>query len=223
MSIFNDIIPFFRKINPKKGIFQKTGIGSPEGLVIGYVGEKYFDTSSSNLYEKASGENTNTGWILISGSSSASSLPVGAVMHFYDAVPTGFFELNGATFDQALYPALYAVNNNSNQLPDFRGYFIRALGTNSNGVASGSLRSLQDDATAKNGLQTSRLTRVERSGDDVNSNNAYPPADGVSGWIESGANDRYRFYNSILADSVSSADTETRPYNVALYIGIKHD
>jgi hypothetical protein len=65
MGIFNDIIPFFRKINPKKGIFQKTGIGSPEGLVIGYIGEKYFDTSSSNLYEKASGENTNTGWTLI--------------------------------------------------------------------------------------------------------------------------------------------------------------
>jgi len=150
-------------------------------------------------------------------------MPVGAVMYFYDAVPTGFFELNGSTFDQSLYPQLYAANNSSNTLPDYRGYFLRAFGTNSDGVASGSLRALQADATAKNGLQTSRLTRVERSGNDVASNNTYPPANGRSNAIESGANDSYFFHNEIRSDSVSSTDTETRPHNIALYIAIKHD
>jgi hypothetical protein len=155
--------------------------------------------------------------------SAASGVPVGAVMYFYDSVPTGYFELNGSTFDENLYPALYTANNSSNQLLDFRGYFVRAFGTNADSVASGTLRALQADATAKNGLSASRLIKVNRSGSDVNSNTATVPADGISNAIESGANDRYTFTNAIKRDSVASTDTETRPANIALYIAIKHD
>ena len=189
-------------------------------------------TALDNLTDAANATNeyiltkdTTTGnarWKVAPGSA-ASGVPVGAVMYFYDAVPTGFFELNGSTFDQTLYPILYAANGNSNQLQDFRGYFIRAFGTNISGVASGSLLAYQGDATAKNGLRASRLRTVTRSGTDVNSNSATVPADGTSNAIESGANDRYTFTNDIRTDSVSSTDTETRPHNIALYIAIKHD
>jgi len=56
---------FVQKINPQGGINQVTGTGSPEGVVTGYIGYKYRDTSNGDLYEKASGDNTNTGWTLI--------------------------------------------------------------------------------------------------------------------------------------------------------------
>lgn len=63
---------FVQKIYPKGGIFQLTGTGSPEGVVIGYIGNHYLDTSSQNLYEKVLGDNTNTGWTLINGAGSGS-------------------------------------------------------------------------------------------------------------------------------------------------------
>lgn len=58
---------FIQKINPKGGIAQLSGTGSPEGVEDGYVGNKYLDTSTNNLYEKLSGDATNTGWTLING------------------------------------------------------------------------------------------------------------------------------------------------------------
>lgn len=54
---------FIQKINPKGGLFQFEGTGSPEGVVTAYVGNKYKDTATSNIYYKGDGDNTNTGWI----------------------------------------------------------------------------------------------------------------------------------------------------------------
>lgn len=62
MSIFNGILPFFRKADFKKGIYRPSGIVSPEGVTTGYEGQTYLDTSTGVLYTKKSGDNTNTGW-----------------------------------------------------------------------------------------------------------------------------------------------------------------
>lgn len=64
---------FIQKVNFKGGIVQFTGTGSPEGVVTAYTGNNYFDTSNSNYYEKASGDNTNTGWTLINASGGGSA------------------------------------------------------------------------------------------------------------------------------------------------------
>jgi hypothetical protein len=42
--------------------------------------------------------------------------------------------LDGSTFNESKFPKLYALLGNSNTLPDFRGYFPRALNTGSSGV-----------------------------------------------------------------------------------------
>lgn len=63
---------FIQKVNFKGGIAQFTGTGSPEGVVTAYVGNNYLDTSNGNYYEKASGDNTNTGWTLINGAGGGS-------------------------------------------------------------------------------------------------------------------------------------------------------
>jgi len=56
---------FIQKLNPQGGIAQFNGTGSPEGVVTGYVGNNYLDTSTADLYQKASGDNTNSGWTVI--------------------------------------------------------------------------------------------------------------------------------------------------------------
>jgi hypothetical protein len=58
---------FIQKVNFKGGVGQITGTGSPEGVITGYVGQTYRDTANNNLYEKATGDNTNTGWALKTG------------------------------------------------------------------------------------------------------------------------------------------------------------
>ncbi len=40
-----------------------SGVGSPEGVVLGSPGNIYVDTATGNLYKKVSGVNTNTGWV----------------------------------------------------------------------------------------------------------------------------------------------------------------
>ncbi|HEH9822039.1 TPA: tail fiber protein [Pasteurella multocida] len=47
------------------------------------------------------------------------SLPVGSIVSFpKNITPTGFLKANGTTFNQNTYPDLYAVNGNSNRLPN---------------------------------------------------------------------------------------------------------
>ncbi|MDA5618028.1 tail fiber protein [Pasteurella multocida subsp. multocida] len=46
-------------------------------------------------------------------------LPVGSIVSFpKNITPAGFLKANGTTFNQATYPDLYAVNGNSNRLPN---------------------------------------------------------------------------------------------------------
>ena len=56
---------FYQKIDPLAGITQNEGSGTPEGVVTGYIGQRFLNTDNNDLYIKSSGENTNTGWQLI--------------------------------------------------------------------------------------------------------------------------------------------------------------
>jgi len=62
---------FKQKLDPQAGITQLSGIGSPEGSVIGYVGQTYRNTNNNDLYEKASGDGTSTGWVQKTGAGSS--------------------------------------------------------------------------------------------------------------------------------------------------------
>ena len=47
------------------------GAGSPQGVVIGSIGDLYTDNTGGALYIKATGSATNTGWAAVGGSSPA--------------------------------------------------------------------------------------------------------------------------------------------------------
>lgn len=57
-----------QKIDAQAGFTQLSGSGSPEGSVVGWVGQTYRNTDNNDLYEKATGDNTNTGWVQKTGS-----------------------------------------------------------------------------------------------------------------------------------------------------------
>jgi len=58
---------FKQKIDPQAGITQLSGSGSPENSTVGYVGQTYRNTDNNDLYEKATGDGTNTGWVQKTG------------------------------------------------------------------------------------------------------------------------------------------------------------
>lgn len=47
------------------GLFARrlSGVGSPEGVVPGWPGERYLDTDSEASYAKKTGDGTTTGWV----------------------------------------------------------------------------------------------------------------------------------------------------------------
>ena len=56
-----------------------TGVGSPEGIVVGSPGDFYLNTSGgvNTVYAKQSGVSTNTGWVALSASASAGTTAEG--------------------------------------------------------------------------------------------------------------------------------------------------
>ncbi len=44
---------------------ETQGSSAPEGVIFGYIGNRYRRTSTGKLYIKESGSNTNTGWKLV--------------------------------------------------------------------------------------------------------------------------------------------------------------
>ena len=57
-----------QKIDAQAGFTQLSGSGSPENSTVGYVGQTYRNTDNDDLYEKATGDGTNTGWVQKTGS-----------------------------------------------------------------------------------------------------------------------------------------------------------
>lgn len=56
-----------QKIDPRAGFTQLSGSGSPENSATGWVGQTYRNTDNNDLYEKSTGDNTNTGWVQKTG------------------------------------------------------------------------------------------------------------------------------------------------------------
>lgn len=57
--------------------------------------------------------------------------PVGTIIAQYkNSNPVGYLPLDGTTFDQTKYPALYAYLGNSNTLPDYREFALVGAGQN---------------------------------------------------------------------------------------------
>ncbi|HEY0319607.1 MAG TPA: phage tail protein [Pyrinomonadaceae bacterium] len=80
-----------------------------------------------------------------------SAVPVGTVISYVgnaNSFPSGWMVCNGANFNQAQYPELYAALGNSNTLPNLSGYFLRGLDPSGNVDPDGksrTVRSLQAD------------------------------------------------------------------------------
>lgn len=113
--------------------------------------------------------------ILTIATTTAYPIPVGSVMHFSASTPpSGYLVCDGSEISQTAFSALYSVigstyNTQINpttgtawtapqsgnfRLPDYRGVFLRGVGTNNLGVAT-TLGGWQDNATAKNGMSVS--------------------------------------------------------------------
>src|SRR6056300_913327 len=104
--------PFPQQIDPQAGIKHKSGTSSPEGSVTGYVGSHYFDTSNGDLYYKASGDNTNTGWTWINsiGGGGGGTFSTGTlVMSIANSISGALKFDNVSSYSKATYSSLYSL------------------------------------------------------------------------------------------------------------------
>lgn len=59
---------------PPPSSINGVGSGSPEGVYTGWPPNIYLDSDTGELYFKASGEGTNTGWVLVNGGGGGAGL-----------------------------------------------------------------------------------------------------------------------------------------------------
>lgn len=81
--------------------------------------------------------------------------PAGKLDYFASgSVPTGWLECDGAAVSRSTYAALFTAigttygagdGSTTFAIPDYRGYFLRAFGTNANGLFSGPMGAKQAD------------------------------------------------------------------------------
>jgi microcystin-dependent protein len=146
--------------------------------------------------------------------SSVIFVPAGAVMAFaMNSAPTGWLACNGAIVSRTTYAALFAaiggtwgVDSANFALPDLRGYFVRGVGTNSDGTASGEFGSKQTDSLASH---THAVTAGQASGTSSGCGN------GV-------AFQRAGDSNCGTSTTSATGSTETRPKNIAMLYCIKY-
>lgn len=163
---------------------------------IGWLVEYTGDITGSAIYAGSTGPGTIVAW--------PGSTP-----------PSGWFECNGATFTQSLYPNLYAALGDSTTIPDLRGEFIRGW-DNGRGVdASRTIKSAQADQ-----LQGHNHQHPQSS--TVNGNVASPMATGGGGILRYHAH-THDAYVSDGINGTPNVGTETRARNIALMYIIKHD
>lgn len=131
-----------------KGIFLprmpssvRTGIAAAQGLLV-------FDTDT-NTYWYYNG----TIWIELVYSFEKGT--IGMIAAFPSAsVPANWRVLDGSSLNAPDFPGLATaypswVSGSTIQLPDYRGYFLRGTGTNTNGVTGGAIGAKQTHATAR--------------------------------------------------------------------------
>lgn len=105
---------FVQKINPQGGVKHLTGTGSPEGVVTGYVGNHYLDNANADVYYKASGDNSNTGWTLINGAGGLTPLfDTGTILISLATSMIGALKFDGvSSYSKSIYSALYTLISN---------------------------------------------------------------------------------------------------------------
>jgi microcystin-dependent protein len=159
-----------------------------------------------------------------------------------NSVPTGWLAANGTAVSRTTYAALFAAigttygagtGGTTFNLPDLRGYFVRGVGTNSDGTAAGTFGAKQADAVIahthsgttggmsaneshKHGISVTGLGLGGGGGNPVQSTNTY----GVNN--TSITNTSTAHTHSFSTSSQSPAGTaETRPNNIAMLYCIK--
>ena len=128
-----------RFIIPRLTTDQRNTIATPEvGLVI-------FNTTTTSLEAY-----TGSVWFQYAYNGSNNAVPVGFCGFILsNTIPAGYLELNGQTFNQAIYPELFVQNLNSNVLPNFKGLFPRGAGTGD---------AFTDTSISINGVRTTTYT-----------------------------------------------------------------
>lgn len=141
-------------------------------------------------------------------------IPTGALQYFFmNSVPTGWLETNGSLISRTTYAALfsaigttYGVGDGSTtfQLPDMRGYFAQANGTNSDGTTSGTFGVKSADSL-KNHTHDISTTQ-----------GTFAVTTGSGGGLASSS-------NASITGNVTSPNsgTETKPKSISLLCCIK--
>lgn len=155
---------------------------------------------------------------------SAGAVPSGAVAYFSkNSPPDGWLKCNGAEISRTTYSGLFSAigtvfgagdGSTTFQLPDLRGEFLRGL-DDGRGVDGGrALGTLQDEATAVNGLYLTLQRSKTTSMPTLNAGNNNLP------FNANGDISRFDMFNG--ASGIKSTDSETRPRNIALLACIKY-
>lgn len=168
------------------------------------------------------------------------AVPPGAIMPFAAQLssPSGWLLCNGDQISRTAYQDLfqaigtaYGVGDGSTtfNIPDLRGYFVRAWGTNSDATFSGTLGAKQAQATARpttaftgNTTSTGTHTHSVIWSDSAGAPDVYPYESGPNAFgtytiPRTGTNGGHS--HTISIDG--GGDTETRPKNIALPYYIK--
>lgn len=160
-------------------------------------------------------------------------LPAGAVMPFaMNSAPSGWLAADGAAVSRSTYATLFAAigtahgsGNGSTtfNLPDLRGYFVRGVGTNADGIASGAFGAKQEGAfsshthtgtTASAGAHTHTYTFKTTTGGTLAGGDPNSVGNGTFNTGSAGA-------HTHTFTTAATGGTETRPANIALLYCIK--
>ena len=159
-------------------------------------------------------------------------MPSGAVQAFaMNSAPIGWLDADGSLVSRVTYAALfsaigttYGVGNGSTTftLPDLRGYFVRGVGTNSDGAASGGFGVKQSDALQNITGKLGVVGNQPAAGFGGSSIGALFSSDfNNSGGAGGGGSSGNSGYINFDASLVARTSNETRPKNISLLYCIK--
>jgi hypothetical protein len=128
-----------------RGIGLVVGAGSPEGVVNGQVGDVYSSSTGDGVYYKASGADTNTGWLRLLTGTGGFFVPsngiYGTVKTSGDATHPAFIQLlnpSGPNKKMKIYELAVSIPNEGNagqiRVRSVTGPTSLGGGTNNNGV-----------------------------------------------------------------------------------------
>ena len=145
-------------------------------------------------------------------------VPTGAIMPFaMNGAPTGWVPANGDAISRSTYADLFAAIGTTYgvgdgattfNVPDLRGYFVRGVGTNTDGTVSGTFGAKQADSV---GPHTHPNTVTQ--GNLALFSNGFRYDDFQDG------NDKE--FKANFSSPSNTGTTETRPKNIAMFYCIK--